>query len=177
MSSILQISDNSRFPQPHSHHPHINKLCGFQISQIYSFPEHPVGLSSFVVPLSWFAPFASIMKAKQCSTANQIQSNQDKTQMKIIGISIVRTAADLNDPVPLSTANDLSSSGFFQRQVSLGHCPSTRFFCNCSCTNHTGSHGPFSWKPFQTCYSCSFLTHLTLSYSTHSFHSLSISVG
>ena len=43
--------------------------------------------------------------------------------MKILGISIVRTAADLNDPVPLSTANDLSSFGFFQRQVSLGHCP------------------------------------------------------
>jgi hypothetical protein len=109
---------------------------------------------------------------------NQIKSNQDKAQTKIIGISIVRTAADLDDPVPLTTAYyDSSSSGFFQRQVSLGHCPSTRFFCNCSCTNHTGRHGPFSWKPLQTCYSCSFLTHLTLSHSTHSFHSLSISVG
>ena len=61
------------------------------------------------------------------SKSNQIKSNQDRAQMKILGISIARTAANLNDPVPLSTANDLTSSGFFQRQVSLGHCPSTRF--------------------------------------------------
>jgi hypothetical protein len=37
--------------------------------------------------------------------------------MKILSISIVRTDAELNDPVPLTTANDLSSFGFFQRQV------------------------------------------------------------
>jgi hypothetical protein len=37
--------------------------------------------------------------------------------MKIIGIAVVRTGSDLNDPIPLTVANDLSSFGFFQRQV------------------------------------------------------------
>lgn len=37
--------------------------------------------------------------------------------MKIVGIAIVRTGPELNDPIPLSVANDLSSFGFFQRQV------------------------------------------------------------
>ena len=38
--------------------------------------------------------------------------------MKIVGLSIVRTGSDLQDPVPLTMACDLSSYGFFQRQVS-----------------------------------------------------------
>lgn len=50
----------------------------------------------------------------------KIKSNQVRALMKILGISIVRTAADLNDPVPLTTAHDLSLSSFFQRQVNLG---------------------------------------------------------
>jgi len=37
--------------------------------------------------------------------------------MKIVGIAVVRTGSDLNEPVPLVVANDLSSFGFFQRQV------------------------------------------------------------
>jgi hypothetical protein len=37
--------------------------------------------------------------------------------MKIVGLAIVRTGPDLNEPIPLSVANDLSSFGFFQRQV------------------------------------------------------------
>jgi hypothetical protein len=37
--------------------------------------------------------------------------------MKIIGIAVVRTGSDLNEPIPLTVANDLSSFGFFQRQV------------------------------------------------------------
>jgi hypothetical protein len=37
--------------------------------------------------------------------------------MKIIGIAVVRTGASLNEPIPLTVANDLSSFGFFQRQV------------------------------------------------------------
>jgi hypothetical protein len=37
--------------------------------------------------------------------------------MKIVGISIVRTGPDLPDPIPLCMACDLSSFGFFQRQV------------------------------------------------------------
>ena len=39
--------------------------------------------------------------------------------MKVVGLAIVRTAPDLNEPIPMSTANDLSSFGFFQRQVRL----------------------------------------------------------
>jgi hypothetical protein len=37
--------------------------------------------------------------------------------MKVISIAIVRTGSDLNEPIPLSVTNDLSSFGFFQRQV------------------------------------------------------------
>jgi hypothetical protein len=37
--------------------------------------------------------------------------------MKLVGISVVRTGSDLNEPIPLMVANDLSSFGFFQRQV------------------------------------------------------------
>jgi hypothetical protein len=42
--------------------------------------------------------------------------------MKIIGIAVVRTGSDLNEPIPLTVANDLSSFGFFQRQVCC-ECP------------------------------------------------------
>lgn len=37
--------------------------------------------------------------------------------MKIIGVAVVRTGSDLSDPIPLTVANDLSTFGFFQRQV------------------------------------------------------------
>ena len=40
--------------------------------------------------------------------------------MKVISIAIVRTGSDLNEPIPLSVTNDLSTFGFFQRQVRLG---------------------------------------------------------
>mmetsp|Transcript_17378 Transcript_17378/g.20813 ORF Transcript_17378/g.20813 Transcript_17378/m.20813 type:complete len:201 (-) Transcript_17378:201-803(-) len=36
--------------------------------------------------------------------------------MKVVGLSVVRTGADVADPIPLSMACDLSSYGFFQRQ-------------------------------------------------------------
>jgi synaptobrevin family protein YKT6 len=36
--------------------------------------------------------------------------------MKVVGISILRTGADLPDPISLTSASDLSSYGFFQRQ-------------------------------------------------------------
>ena len=38
--------------------------------------------------------------------------------MKVVGIAVVRTGSDLEDPIPLTVASDLSSFGFFQRQVS-----------------------------------------------------------
>ena len=37
--------------------------------------------------------------------------------MKIVGVAVARTGADLNEPIPLTVTNDLSSFGFFQRQV------------------------------------------------------------
>ena len=37
--------------------------------------------------------------------------------MKVVGITILRTGASLPDPIPMSMACDLSSYGFFQRQV------------------------------------------------------------
>lgn len=39
------------------------------------------------------------------------------TEMKVYGIAIVRTGTDINEPVPMTVASDLSSFGFFQRQV------------------------------------------------------------
>jgi hypothetical protein len=39
--------------------------------------------------------------------------------MKVISIAIVRTGSDLNEPIPLSITNDLSTFGFFQRQVNI----------------------------------------------------------
>ncbi|GAX28755.1 synaptobrevin homolog YKT6 [Fistulifera solaris] len=36
--------------------------------------------------------------------------------MKVVGLAIVRTGSDLNEPVPLTVATELSSFGFFQRQ-------------------------------------------------------------
>ena len=38
---------------------------------------------------------------------------------KVVGIAIVRTGADLNEPIPVVMASDLASFGFFQRQVGL----------------------------------------------------------
>jgi hypothetical protein len=40
--------------------------------------------------------------------------------MKVLGIAIVRTGSDLNEAIPLNTVSDLSSFGFFQRQVRAG---------------------------------------------------------
>ena len=39
--------------------------------------------------------------------------------MKVVGVAVARTGADLNEPIPLTVTNDLSSFGFFQRQVSV----------------------------------------------------------
>ena len=39
--------------------------------------------------------------------------------MKVVGITILRTGASLPDPIPLCMACDLSSYGFFQRQVRI----------------------------------------------------------
>lgn len=39
--------------------------------------------------------------------------------MKLLGLAVVRTGSDLNEPIPLHVTNDLSSFGFFQRQVRL----------------------------------------------------------
>uniref|UniRef100_A0A7S3PDT7 V-SNARE coiled-coil homology domain-containing protein n=2 Tax=Amphora coffeiformis TaxID=265554 RepID=A0A7S3PDT7_9STRA len=36
--------------------------------------------------------------------------------MKVVGVAVARTGADLNEPIPLTVCNDLSSFGFFQRQ-------------------------------------------------------------
>lgn len=45
--------------------------------------------------------------------------------MKIIGLSIVRADSGIQDPIPIVMATDLSSYGFFQRQVSpAAHCKS-----------------------------------------------------
>ena len=41
--------------------------------------------------------------------------------MKIVGLAVVRTGAELNEPIPLSVATDLSSFCFFQRQVRTGN--------------------------------------------------------
>ena len=41
--------------------------------------------------------------------------------MKILSIALVRTGSDLNEPIPLTVAHDLSSFGFFQRQVRYVH--------------------------------------------------------
>jgi len=37
--------------------------------------------------------------------------------MKVVGLSILRTGPGLDEPLPLAVANDLSSFGYFQRQV------------------------------------------------------------
>ena len=39
--------------------------------------------------------------------------------MKVVGIAIVRTGRELNEPIPLTVTNDLSQFGFFQRQVRI----------------------------------------------------------
>ncbi len=39
--------------------------------------------------------------------------------MKIVGISILRTGKDVSEPIPLVVVQDLSSYGFFQRQVRI----------------------------------------------------------
>jgi hypothetical protein len=56
---------------------------------------------------------SSTTKNRQSQTNKQANSNM----VKVVGIAIVRTGSDLNEPIPLVTANDLSSFGFFQRQV------------------------------------------------------------
>jgi hypothetical protein len=54
------------------------------------------------------------------STLFQYDSNSNiirRKTMKVVGIAVARTGADLNEPIPLTVCNDLSSFGFFQRQV------------------------------------------------------------
>ena len=59
---------------------------------------------------------------RQTTHGSVSESSQKRTaKMKILSISIFRTAADLNDPVPLTAAHDSSLFGSFERQVSLGH--------------------------------------------------------
>ena len=43
--------------------------------------------------------------------------------MKVFSITVARTGPALNQPIPLLVTNDLSSFGFFQRQVRgrIGH--------------------------------------------------------
>lgn len=38
-----------------------------------------------------------------------------QNRMKVVGLSVCRTGPDLNEPLPLSINNDLSSFGYFQR--------------------------------------------------------------
>jgi len=37
--------------------------------------------------------------------------------MKVVGLSILRAGKDVSDPIPVSMVSDLSSYGYFQRQV------------------------------------------------------------
>ena len=37
--------------------------------------------------------------------------------MKVVGLTILRAGKDLSDPIPISMACDLTSYGYFQRQV------------------------------------------------------------
>ena len=63
-----------------------------------------------------------------CSTAAGTQSKiseqkvkQSKNAtMKVVSIAILRTGPDVAEPVPVSMACELSSYGFFQRQVRQG---------------------------------------------------------
>jgi hypothetical protein len=41
--------------------------------------------------------------------------------VKVVGIAVVRTGAELNEPIPITMACDLASFGFFQRQVRRKH--------------------------------------------------------
>ena len=63
--------------------------------------------------------FPSPIDAKQHTATYQIKKRTAK--MKILSISIFRTAADLDDPVPLTTTHDSSLFGSFERKVSLDH--------------------------------------------------------
>jgi hypothetical protein len=48
--------------------------------------------------------------------------------MKVLDISILRTAAGNEDPIPLVAASELSSFGYFQRQVRNKQLPLTSSF-------------------------------------------------
>ena len=57
--------------------------------------------------------------------------------MKVVGVAVARTGADLNEPIPLTVTNDLSSFGFFQRQVRSPYSSSlctTNTHPTCECT-------------------------------------------
>jgi hypothetical protein len=54
--------------------------------------------------------------------------------MKVISIAIVRTGSDLNEPIPLSITNDLSTFGFFQRQVNIIYVYYTYIHISISCS-------------------------------------------
>jgi len=46
------------------------------------------------------------------------QSLRIKARMKLLSLTIVKAPRKDNDPIPLTFATDLSTFGFFQRQVS-----------------------------------------------------------
>jgi hypothetical protein len=54
---------------------------------------------------------------KQSATVDT-NNNNNQRRMKVVGITILRAGASIPDPIPLCMACDLSSYGFFQRQVS-----------------------------------------------------------
>ena len=61
---------------------------------------------------------ASTQPVPNFITQHSATSDKRRKAMKVVGITILRTGASLPDPIPLSMACDLSSYGFFQRQVS-----------------------------------------------------------
>jgi hypothetical protein len=54
---------------------------------------------------------------KHCRLSYSSSDLIRRKTMKVVGIAVARTGADLNEPIPLTVCNDLSSFGFFQRQV------------------------------------------------------------
>ena len=53
--------------------------------------------------------------------SQKIQREQKRNAtMKVVSIAILRTGPDVAEPVPVSMACELSSYGFFQRQVRQG---------------------------------------------------------
>ena len=79
-----------------------------------------ISMSVNISVINSFSHFSSFpFSIQQVSPGSSPSQHKFWVMVKIVGISILKGGALIADPIVLSRADDLSSFGFFQRQVRI----------------------------------------------------------